>query len=132
MAYRGYYDRARAQAESVQLHAQGLETWIGGVSAYSTLRWFDDPILNTMLAWGDDELAATIFHELAHQKLYVKDDTEFNESFATFVQREGLRQWYAFTGMAPADDAEQERSDQFDGLVLAARDRLQALYASGT
>jgi predicted aminopeptidase len=130
VAYRGYYDRARAQAESEQLHAQGLETWIGGVAAYSTLGWFDDPILNTMLAWGDDELAATIFHELAHQKIYVKDDTQFNESFATFVQREGLRQWYAFTALSPTDDAEQERSDQFDGLVLTARDRLQALYAS--
>src|SRR6185312_9264128 len=66
-----------------------------GVSAYSTLGFFADPILNTMLRWDDDELATTIFHELAHQRVYVKGDTEFNESFATFVQREGLRALYA-------------------------------------
>jgi predicted aminopeptidase len=130
VAYRGYYDHARAEAEATRLRGSGLDIWIGGVPAYSTLGWFDDPILNTMLPWGDDELAATIFHELAHQKLYVKDDTEFNESFATFVQREGLRQWRTARGLAATDDAEQSRADQFDQIVLAARDRLRALYAS--
>ncbi len=130
VAYRGYYERSRAEAEASRLRAQGLETWIGGVAAYSTLGWFADPILNTMLHWSDDELAATIFHELAHQRLYVKGDTEFNESFATFVQREGLRQWRAARGLPPSDDAEQMRSDQFDQLVLDARDRLKAIYAT--
>ncbi|MDR3388695.1 MAG: aminopeptidase [Rudaea sp.] len=131
VAYRGYYDRNRAVAEAARLHSRGLETWIGGVPAYSTLGWFADPILNTMLRWSDDDLAATIFHELAHQRLYLKGDTEFNESFATFVQREGLRQWRAASGLPPADDADQQRSDQFDQLVLGTRARLQQLYASG-
>jgi predicted aminopeptidase len=100
------------------------------VAAYSTLGWFDDPILNTMLRWGDDALGGTIFHELAHQKLYVKNDTAFNESFASFVEHEGLRQWRAARGLPPAQDPEQERSEEFTQLVLAARDRLEALYAS--
>jgi predicted aminopeptidase len=131
VAYRGYYDREGAEADAARQRSLGLETWIGGVPAYSTLGWFADPILNTMLRWSDDDLAATIFHELAHQRLYVKGDTEFNESFATFVQREGLRQWRAARGLAPSEDAAQAHSDEFDTLVLSLRERLQELYASG-
>ncbi len=131
VAYRGFYVRERADAEAVRQRSQGLETWIGGVPAYSTLGWFADPILNTMLRWSDDDLAATIFHELAHQRLYVKGDTEFNESFATFVQREGLRQWRAARALASGDDAGQARADQFNALVLALRERLRKVYASG-
>jgi predicted aminopeptidase len=132
VAYRGYFDRQHADAYATQLRARGLETWVGGVTAYSTLGFFADPILNTMLRWSDDELAGTIFHELAHQRLYVKGDTEFNESFATFVQREGLRQWRAERGLAQnMDDSEQVRADEFDQLVLAARERLRELYGSG-
>jgi predicted aminopeptidase len=129
VAYRGYYERGRAEADAARQRARGLETWIGGVPAYSTLGWFADPILNTMLRWSDDDLAATIFHELAHQRLYVKGDTDFNESFATFVQREGLRQWRAARGLAEAEDA-SARSDQFDALILALRERLRKLYAA--
>jgi predicted aminopeptidase len=129
VAYRGYYDFGQAQAEARRLQAQGYETYIGGVPAYSTLGWFDDPILNTMLRWDDDMLAATIFHELAHQKLYLKGDTAFNESFATFVQEQGLRQWRAAQGLPPGDDAAQRREEQFTRLVLATRARLAALYA---
>jgi predicted aminopeptidase len=131
VAYRGFYVRERADAEAARQRLRGLETWIGGVPAYSTLGWFADPILNTMLRWSDDDLAATIFHELAHQRLYVKGDTEFNESFATFVQREGLRQWREARELAPGDDAGQARADQFDALVLSLRERLRNLYASG-
>lgn len=130
VAYRGYYDQARAQAYAARLHARGLDTWVGGVAAYSTLGFFADPILNTMLRWDDDELAATIFHELAHQRVYAQGDTEFNESYATFVQREGLRQWRAARGLADAGDVRAGRADEFNALVLAARERLRALYAS--
>ncbi|HEX6833572.1 MAG TPA: aminopeptidase [Rudaea sp.] len=129
VAYRGYYDRADADAEAACLRAQGNDTWVGGVSAYSTLGWFDDPILNTMLRWDDDELVGTIFHELAHQRVYVKGDTEFNESFATFVQREGLREWHAARGLPPVDASRERQSEEFDALVLAARERLRQLYA---
>lgn len=129
VAYRGYYDKTRAEAYAAELRGQGLETYVGGVSAFSTLGFFADPILNTMLRWDDDELAGTIFHELAHQRVYLKGDTEFNESFASFVQREGLRQWRAARGLAPADDVAAAHDEAFEALVLAARARLAALYA---
>jgi len=129
VAYRGYYDKARAERYAAELRTRGLETYVGGVSAFSTLGFFADPILNTMLRWDDDELAGTIFHELAHQRVYLKGDTEFNESFASFVQREGLRQWRATRGLAPADEVAAAHDEAFEALVLAARGRLAALYA---
>ena len=129
LAYRGYFDRAGADAEAARLKAQGFDTWVGGSAAYSTLGWFADPILNTMLRWSDDELVATIFHELAHQQLFVRGDTEFNESFATFVQHEGLREWRAARGMSAPNDDEELRDEAFDRLVLAARERLRQVYA---
>ncbi len=131
VGYRGYFDRARAEAEAKELEGQGYETYVGGVPAYSTLGWFDDPILNTMMRWDDDALDSTIFHELAHQKLYLKSDTAFNESFATFVQEEGLRQWRLARGLPPGDNAAHRREDAFTQLVLEARARLETLYASG-
>src|SRR5678815_4256920 len=130
LAYRGYFDRERADAEAARLHANGLDTWVGGSAAYSTLGWFADPVLNTMLRWDDDELAATIFHDLAHQRLFVKGDTEFNESFATFVQYEGLREWRAARGLPLEDDAGRKRQDEFERLVLDTRERLRLLYAT--
>lgn len=129
LAYRGYFDQQKADAAAARLRTQGYETWIGGSSAYSTLGWFADPILNTMLRSDDDALAGTIFHELAHQKLYVKGDTPFNESFATFVQREGLRLWCATRGEVASDESAFARDNQFTRLVLALRERLRALYA---
>ena len=128
LAYRGYFERQRADDEAGRLRAQGYETWVGGSVAYSTLGWFADPILNTMLRWDDDELAETIFHELAHQRLFVKGDTEFNESLATFVQHEGLREWRASRGLSPRSAEDDARADDFDELVLGARERLRALY----
>ncbi len=129
LAYRGYFERKRAEEEAARLKALGYDTWVGGSTAYSTLGWFADPILNTMLRWDDDELAGTIFHELAHQRLFVKGDTEFNESFATFVQREGLREWRAARDLPPRNGDDDARADEFDRLVLDARERLRALYA---
>jgi len=130
LAYRGYFDRQRAEAEAARLQANGLDTWVGGSAAYSTLGWFADPILNTMLRWDDDELAATIFHELAHQRLFVKGDTEFNESFATFVQYEGLREWRAARGLPLEEDIARKQQDEFEQIVLDARERLRVLYAT--
>ncbi len=129
VAYRGYYQLGRARGAAALLRQQGLDTHIGGVEAYSTLGWFDDPLLNTMLRWDDERLVAVIFHELAHQQYYLAGDTAFNESFATFVEREGLRQWHASRGEAHVDDGDRQRQ-QFLALVLASRERLQRLYAS--
>jgi predicted aminopeptidase len=130
VAYRGFYSQGRARGAAALLKQQGLDTYLGGVEAYSTLGWFDDPILNTMLRWSDERLVAVIFHELAHQQLYVADDTAFNESFASFVEHEGLRQWRAARGLAARDPAGEQQREHFIALVLASRARLAQLYAS--
>jgi predicted aminopeptidase len=131
VAYRGYFDPAKARAEAARMKAAGDDVLVAGVPAYSTLGWFADPILSSMLRWDDDELAGTIFHELAHQLVYVKDDSAFNESFANFVEQQGLRAWRASRGLPPPDRDEQAYEDGFAALVLELRERLKKLYASG-
>ena len=128
VAYRGYYSQSAARGEAALQRLQGMDVSIGGVEAYSTLGWFNDPIISSMMAWGDERLATLIFHELAHQRFYVKDDTEFNESFATFVEQEGTRQWRAFRGLPPDSGAQVQQRDQFIQLVLETRTRLERLY----
>lgn len=130
VAYRGYYSLGRARGAAARLKQRGFDTYVGGVEAYSTLGWFNDPILSTMLRWNDERLVAVIFHELAHQQLYVADDSAFNESFATFVEREGLRQWQQAQGLPAVDPSEAKQREQFSTLVLASRGRLEQLYAS--
>lgn len=131
VAYRGYYQPEGANAAAAALQQQGLDTYVAGVEAYSTLGWFDDPLLSSMLHWDDQRLAGLIFHELAHQRLYVRDDSSFNESFASFVEQQGLRQWLASRGEAELDPAARQQREQFTQLILASRARLTALYASG-
>ncbi|HEC18468.1 MAG TPA: aminopeptidase [Gammaproteobacteria bacterium] len=132
VGYRGYFARQDARAFARRLAAQGLETYVGGVAAYSTLGWFDDPLLNTVLKRSPVRVAGLIFHELAHQQLYVEGDTAFNEGFATTVQLEGVRRWLAKHG----DERQrhdyvqfQQRQKAFVDLVTDTRDRLRALYA---
>ncbi len=128
VAYRGNYSQSAARGEAAVQRLQGMDVSIGGVEAYSTLGWFNDPIISSMMGWGDERLATLIFHELAHQRIYVKDDTEFNESFATFVEQEGTRQWRASRNLAPDNGAQAQRRDQFTQLVLDTRTRLEKLY----
>lgn len=128
VAYRGYYSQSAARGEAALQRLQGMDVSIGGVEAYSTLGWFNDPIMSSMMGWGDERLATLIFHELAHQRVYVKDDTEFNESFATFVEQEGTRQWRAYRGLPPDNSDQTMRRDQFTELVLNTRTRLERLY----
>lgn len=131
--YRGYFSRDQAERFADGLRKEGYDVYVGGVPAYSTLGWFKDPVLNTFLGYSKPRLAEFLFHELAHQELYVKGDTEFNESFATAVAREGVRRWLAATGSADPSDVEkvERRREQWVALVLAYRRRLEALYASG-
>jgi predicted aminopeptidase len=129
VAYLGFFDSASAERERKKLEEEGDDTAIEGSAAYSTLGWFADPILSSMLRWSDDELDGVIFHELSHQLIYVEDDTAFNESFATFVQREGLGEWRASRGLPPAGDESRGRDERFAALVLDLRERLRALYA---
>ena len=129
VAYVGYFDKSSAEREAARLAALGDDTSVDGAAAYSTLGWFADPILSSMLRWSDDELDGVIFHELAHQRLYVKDDTAFNESYASFVEQEGLREWRTSRGLAPGIGDDTTRDAEFTQLVLGLRDRLGALYA---
>jgi predicted aminopeptidase len=134
VAYRGYFSERQAHRFAGDLAKQGFDVAVGGVPAYSTLGKFADPVLSTMLSYGDDELAATIFHELAHQLLYVKNDTEFNEAFAMTVEEEGLRRWLERRGEPGAMLAhrrQREREREFVDLFTRARDKLAKLYASG-
>jgi predicted aminopeptidase len=129
VAYRGYYNQSAARGEAAILRVQGMDVSIGGVEAYSTLGWFNDPIISSMTGWGDERLATLIFHELAHQRFYVQDDTEFNESFATFVEQQGTREWRAYRGLTPDNGEQAQQREQFIQLVLGTRTRLEQLYA---
>ncbi len=131
VGYRGYFTREAAEAFAAGLRAEGLDVHVGGVPAYSTLGWFDDPLLNTFINYPDYELARLIFHELAHQVVYVKGDSEFNESFALAVETAGRERWLARYGDEPlraaAAQAGQRRA-QVRALMQHARERLEALY----
>lgn len=131
VSYRGYFDKQDAAAWAEQQRQSGLDVYMGGVSAYSTLGWFDDPLLNTMLSRSDAAIAALIFHELAHQKIFIKGDTRFNESFATAVEEIGLTVWAQTQDERENVMAYLERQKQrgavFD-LLLEARDRLRIAY----
>jgi predicted aminopeptidase len=133
VAYRGFFAREDAERHAEKLRAAGNDVHVQGVPAYSTLGRFDDPLLSTFIRYPDAELARLIFHELAHQVAYARDDSAFNESFAVVVEREGLRRWLSDTGRAQEMDRYLEsrrRSAQTQALVDQARARLQALYRS--
>ena len=135
--YRGYFDQAAAQEAGEALRSQGYDVNVAPVPAYSTLGWTNwlggDPLLNTFINWPEAELARLIFHELAHQVLYVKDDTVFNESFATAVEREGVRRWIAHRGdpgLAQAYAQYEQRRADFLRLLLDHRARLVQVFAA--
>ena len=129
VAYRGYFDRVLAEREAARLAARGDDTVIHGIAAYSTLGWFADPIVSSMLRGGDDALAATLFHELAHARIYLAGDSAFNESYASFVGEQGLREWRAARGLPPAAADTAAGDAAFTRMVLELRERLRALYA---
>jgi predicted aminopeptidase len=133
VSYRGFFDRNEAEKYARDLHSQGMDTYVGGVTAYSTLGYFDDPLLNTFLRSGEIELAQLIFHELSHQLVFAEGDSVFNESFATVVEREGVRRWLeknAPNGRHATFAVQQRRKNQFTELVIAGRERLRAAYAA--
>jgi predicted aminopeptidase len=131
--YRGYFREAEAEGELSRLKAAGDDVYVGGVPAYSTLGWFDDPVLSSFVRWPETEVARLIFHELAHQLLYVKSDSVFNESFATAVEEAGLARWLA-ARKDPQLATQAERTDRlrakFRELVRTTRAKLYALYDS--
>jgi len=133
VAYRGYFDRAAAERFAASLAAEGDDVYVAGIPAFSTLGWFSDPVLNTFVYRPELSLAGLMFHELAHQQLYIKDDSGFNESFATVVELEGVRRWAARRHEQKGYDdyrVARERREAFTNLVLSYREHLKRIYAS--
>ncbi|HEX7054218.1 MAG TPA: aminopeptidase [Burkholderiales bacterium] len=132
--YLGFFSESAARAEAEQLKREGLDVHLGGVLAYSTLGWFNDPLLSTFIRYPDAQVARLVFHELAHQVAYAKGDTTFNESFAVVVEEEGVRRWLEAQGRdadLAAFRAAQQRKRAFAAAVKETRERLAAVYASG-
>ncbi|MDG2376030.1 MAG: aminopeptidase [Woeseiaceae bacterium] len=131
VAYRGYFSEESARKLHAELQEDGFDVAMGGVSAYSTLGRFSDPVLNTMMHWSDVDLVSTMFHELSHQKLYINDDSAFNESFATAVADIGVDRWLHHTGELDRLQVYRDRKmlrQSMVALVLETRDDLVQLY----
>lgn len=132
--YRGYFDEAAAEATAADLRVRGYDTYVGGVDAYSTLGHFHDPLLDTFLFYPELHLAETIFHELAHHRVFVPGGTEYNECLANVVAEEGVKHWLA-SQRRTADLQRYEgllkRRTVFYSRVKATRRKLAALYHSG-
>lgn len=129
--YRGYFQAAAAQQASERFQAQGLTTFVGEVPAYSTLGWFDDPLLSSFIFWPDAELVALLAHEVSHSKLWVNSDVAFNEAFASFVGSQAALVWLQRRDQSEliAYQARQRAWVQLRGLLLQLRQRLQTIYA---
>jgi predicted aminopeptidase len=130
LKYRGFFSEKQARAYAKKLEAEGLDVYVGGVEAYSTLGWFKDPLLNTFIHRDEVSLTEILFHELAHQRVFVSGDTDFNEAFATAVAEEGVRRWFK----DKPEKLEQfrlheKREADFVRMVLATRERLKGVYA---
>jgi predicted aminopeptidase len=132
--YRGYYGKDDAQDYARQLRAEGNDVQVGGVTAYSTLGWFNDPLISTFINYPDAELARLIFHELAHQVVYVAGDSQFNESFASAVEEAGVERWLERFGNPAMRENYLKytaRKQEFLQLLLKCRRALEHNYASG-
>jgi predicted aminopeptidase len=130
--YRGYYSKEAAEAYARDLRAEGDDVEVGGVPAYSTLGWFNDPLISTFINYPDAELARMIFHELAHQIVYAQGDSQFNESFASTVEEVGVERWLdRFGNQAMRDGYARYKSRKRDflGLLLKYRKALEQNYA---
>ncbi|QAU36168.1 aminopeptidase [Janthinobacterium sp. 17J80-10] len=131
--YRGYYSQEEAQAYAAELRSQNYDVHVSGVPAYSTLGWFDDPVLSTFVQYPEAELARLMFHELAHQVAYAPGDSRFNESFAVAVEELGVERWIKAHGdekMRAAYRLHAARKQDFLALLLTTREALESNYAS--
>ena len=131
VSYRGFFSERLARRHAERLREQGYDVYIGGVPAYSTLGWFDDPLLSTFIRYPDAQLARLLFHELAHQVAYAKNDTTFNESFAVVVEEEGVRRWLQAEGRLSelaSFRAAQARKRELAAAVAETRARLADVY----
>ena len=133
VSYRGYYSKDAATDYGRALRAEGHDVQVGGVPAYSTLGWFNDPLISTFIYYPDAELARLLFHELSHQVVYVQDDSQFNESFASAVEEAGVERWLSGYGNQAMRDNYikfSARKKEFLKLLLNCRSALEKNYAS--
>ena len=131
--YRGYFNKQDAETKAAELAKEGYDVAVSPAAAYSTLGWFNDPLLSSMLYKEEAHLAGIIFHELAHQKVYIDDDSAFNEAFATAVELEGVRRWlesqHDKQGMKKYR-VYKKRQKEFNQLLKATREKLKVLYSA--
>ena len=131
ISYRGYFNKYDAEAYAKQLESKGYDVYVAGARAYSTLGWFDDPLLNTMMYKSEAARVGILFHELAHQKIYIEDDSAFNEAFATAIEQEGVKRWFIKNNKIK-ELAEYEvfveRRNEFNFLLKSHREKLKELY----
>lgn len=133
VVYRGYFKEEAAHAYADKLRSKGLDVAVSGAPAYSTLGHFNDPVLSSMMRWSDAQMASTLFHELAHQVVYVKGDSAFNEAFATVVADEGIKRWVKRNAREEdwyAWQLQEQRGNVISDLLLHAREQLYELYAT--
>ena len=129
--YRGYFNRNAALRAEARMVRRGYETYLGGVAAYSTLGWFDDPLLSTFIDWSEPRLAELLLHEISHRRVWVKDDAAFNESFATFVGETGARLWFRQTDREAQFDrhlASRQAWQRLRALLLDTKAQLESVY----
>ncbi len=133
LPYRGYFDLEKARHQRRALEARGLDTYLGAVAGYSTLGWFDDPLLSTFMGLEEAEFVELLLHELAHSRIWVRGDATFNESFASFVGREGARGWYSGAGRLPEFEAHRKRQEgrrRALRVLQEVRGALEGVYGS--
>ena len=131
LSYKGYFSKEEATAYGNELKKEGYDVYVAGANAYSTLGWFDDPLLNTMMYKSEARRAGIIFHELAHQVVYIDNDSAFNEAFATTVEQEGIRRWLDEKGKSDQYEEyllNKKRDSQLNQLLKKTRENLKALY----
>ena len=92
--YKGYFSKISAEEEAQNYNPQIYDTYVRGASAYSTLGWFDDPILSSMIRYSDAQLVNLIIHETVHATIFIKGHVDFNERLATFIGNLGVRRFY--------------------------------------
>ncbi len=132
--YRGFFDQRAALRAEARLVRHGYETHVAGVAAYSTLGWFDDPLLSTFIDWPEPRLAELLLHEISHRRVWVRDDAAFNESFAAFAGETGARLWFRQTGREAKFDryvASRQGWQRLRALLLATRAQLESGYRKG-
>jgi predicted aminopeptidase len=133
VVYRGYFKESAARKYATKLAGRGWDVYVGGAAAYSTLGRFADPVTSAMMRWDDTRLVAIIFHELAHQQIYVADDSDFNEAFASSVEEIGIRLWLEDRGDPESivdHETRRQRAAAFNYLLLDTREELTRVYSS--